>query len=77
MTEQLKQYNNMPRGKRKVNPGSEIIITTVGEDTKIEEVNETIKTDGCPNCGGPTIAYVVANGKRFCSDKCVGEYLNK
>ena len=41
-----------------------------------EEKKEKI-VGKCEGCGAPLTAYVVSNGKRFCGDPCVEEFLTK
>lgn len=48
------------------------------KDVEIKKEETDVETEFvCENCGGPLTSFVVSNGRRFCSDNCMYEYLSK
>jgi len=55
--------------------GKIVLKSTEKEEVKEEPKVNKVKLEKCVVCGKPLEAYVVSNGRRFCSDLCVAESL--
>jgi hypothetical protein len=67
-----------PRKIQPETPEINPIETTPSEQTTpVEEALPDTSGEVCENCGKPLTAFVVGDGKKFCADTCLNEYLSK